>query len=274
MQKILLAANALNLNTANIDFAAFIAKLTGSKIYGVLLHDRELQESPIPKMSLVSALNDDLVGSDQDAEQLIFQHHEQLLKDSFERRYVSCCIHFHEGAAVNEIIRETRFADMVITDAGLSFDRNKQEGIPSKFVKKLLTQSECPVIISPFYFNEIEEIVFAYDGSRSSVFAIKQFTYLFPQFCDKKVRLIQVADDITKDVFEKDKLKEWLMMYYNEVNVELLHGEADEELFKHLLAQKNKFLVMGAYGRNMLLHHSAADLLLKTLDIPIFIAHL
>jgi len=45
------------------------------------------------------------------------------------------------------------------------------------------------------------------------------------------------------------------------------------ELFKKFLSQRNKILVMGAYGRKKILNQSTADILLKTLNIPIFIAH-
>ena len=63
------------------------------------------------------------------------------------------------------------------------------------------------------------------------------------------------------------------MMHYNAVHLEILHGAADAELFKKLVATKNKLLVMGAYGRRLVLKHSTANLILKNIDIPVFIAH-
>ena len=79
--------------------------------------------------------------------------------------------------------------------------------------------------------------------------------------------------DEDDDITEKEKLKKLLMMYFSAVHYDTLLGDADMELFKKFIGQKNKMLVMGAYGRKKLLTRSTADILLKTLDIPIFIAH-
>jgi hypothetical protein len=58
---------------------------------------------------------------------------------------------------------------------------------------------------------------------------------------------------------------------------EALKGETGTKLFDFLFKRKNMFLVMGAYGRNALsqfFKRSHADLLIKTVSQPIFIAHL
>ena len=115
---------------------------------------------------------------------------------------------------------------------------------------------------------------FTYDGRESSLFAIKQFVYLFPEFDDTRITLLQVLPANKEEITEKEKLKEWLMMRYNGVHLEVLHGDPEETLFAKYFTQKNKILVMGAYGRKLFCHRSTADLVLKTLDIPVFIAHL
>ena len=85
------------------------------------------------------------------------------------------------GIGVSEIISKSRFADVVILNAATCMTVY-DENFPSFFVKNILNNAECPVIISPEIFNGIDNIVFCYDGSKSSVFAMKQFTYLFPEF--------------------------------------------------------------------------------------------
>jgi hypothetical protein len=59
----------------------------------------------------------------------------------------------------------------------------------------------------------------------------------------------------------------------NAVHYDTLHGDADVEFFEKFLGERNKILVMGAYGRKKFLAKSTADILLKTTDIPIFITH-
>ena len=84
---------------------------------------------------------------------------------------------------------------------------------------------------------------------------------------------MQVLNDDDDDITEKEKLKQILMMHYDAVYYDTLRGDAETELFKKFLSQRNKMLVMGAYGRKKILGHSIADILLKTLNTPIFITH-
>jgi len=275
MQQILLVTNALTLNTSSVDFAAYVANVTKSRVIGLFLEQYEKAYSAVPQGAYEFTGEEEAITdySNPTISNELVRKNMQLFKETCTRHNVSSSIHYLKGIAVDEIIKESRFADLIIIDGGTSFNTENMDGIPSNFVKTLLARAECPVIISPFKFDEVNEIIFTYDGSNSSVFAIKQFTYLFPQLDETKITLIQIAPGEVNELTENDKLKRWLMMHYNAVHFEILHGAADEELFKKLVAKRNKFLVMGAYGRRMLLDHSTADLVLKTIDIPVFIAH-
>ena len=48
-------------------------------------------------------------------------------------------------------------------------------------------------VIAPFSFYGIDEIMLAYDGSASSVYAIKQFAYLFTELTSNLTLLTFVA---------------------------------------------------------------------------------
>jgi hypothetical protein len=71
----------------------------------------------------------------------------------------------------------------------------------------------------------------------------------------------------------RERLKAFLMIHYNAVQYEILYGDAELELFRKFLGQRNKVLVMGAYGRKKIFDRSTADMLLKILNVPVFIAH-
>ena len=264
MRKILMATNAHYIKASAIDFSCYIANLTRSPLTGVFLENKY-------KPSLAGVLT-----TESDADEVVRATDNAVNKHLFcnkcmrndTRHFIQHAI----GNPLNEIIRASLYADVILTDGNTSFDKN--EGWPSGFVKELLKNAKCPVIVTPFDFDEINEVVFAYDGTDSSVFAMKQFIYLLPQLNDIKITVLQVLkDDDNDDITEKNRLKEFLMMYYDAVHYDTLHGHADMELFKKFLSQRNKILVMGAYGRKKILNQSTADILLKTLNIPIFIAH-
>ena len=199
-----------------------------------------------------------------------------FFKEGCISRGVNYSLHLDRGVPALELITESRFADVLVVDAETSFNKH-YEGSPTEFVKDVLKKAECPLIIAPGCFKPIDEIIFTYNGSSSSVFAIKQFTYLFPQLNNKKVSILQVNDTGEWKDPDKYKFKEWLKDHYTDLRFEALKGDADTKLVDCLLNRKNVFLVMGAYGRNDLSHffkRSHADLLIKTATQPIFIAHL
>jgi hypothetical protein len=260
MRKILLATNANNIKMSAIDFGCYIANLTKSPLTGVFLEKKnKVAKTLIPTREGYECIT----AEDATANTNIFCN--RCLHN--DARYSA---HHIYGNPLTEAIKESLYADVILADGNTSF--SEDDGWPSQFIKDLLEDAKCPVIVTPFDFDEINEVVFAYDGTDSSIFAMKQFVYLFPQLNDIKITLLQVLKE-DNDITEKKRLKEFMMMYFDAVHYDTLRGDADTELFKKFLAQRNKILVMGAYGRKKFFSHSTADILLKTLNIPIFIAH-
>ncbi len=278
MEKILLAIDAANINMPALDFACFIGRLTNSKVTGVFLENLKTREKPVLKTAYAGDYNDydaEDMSARNAKKALLIEKNIGLFKDACERRSVRCAIHRDRGIPASEIIYESRYADLVIVDPCTSFSKI-YEGEPTIFVKDILKDAECPVIIAPESFEGIDEIIFTYDGSKSSAFAIKQFTYLFPEFDDRKVIVIQVNKEGAWDGPDKYHLKEWLQNRYSAIGFEVLKGDTGDKLFDYLFKKQNVFIVMGAYGRNALsefFRPSHADLLIKTLNQPIFISH-
>jgi hypothetical protein len=261
MRKILLATNAHQVKASAVDFGCYIANLTRSPLTGVFLE----KKNKVAEI-LIAAGEEEYESTN--AENAV--SNTNLFCNRCLRNDARHSVHYVYGNPLTETIKESLYADVILADGNTSF--NEDDGWPSQFIKDLLEDAKCPVIITPFDFDEINEVVFAYDGTDSSIFAMKQFIYLFPELNDIKITLLQVLKD-DDDITEKKRLREFLMMYFDAVHYDTLYGDAEAELFKRFLAQRNKMLVMGAYGRKKFLGHSTADILLKTLNIPIFIAH-
>jgi len=278
MEKILLAIDAVNLNMPALDFAGYIGRLTNSKVTGVFLENLVADEKPVLKKAYGTRYLDWEIDESspqyQDKRQLI-EKNISLFKEACEKRSVRCNIHRDRGTPAHEIINESRHADLLITDASTSFNK-RYEGMPTEFVKDILKEAECPVIVAPQTFDGIDEIIFAYNSSKSAAFAIKQFTYLFPEFDDRKVIVLQVNNEGVWADHDKYNLREWLQNRYSSIGFEAVKGNAEDKLFDYVFKRKNAFIVMGAYGRNALsrfLKPSRADLLIKTITQPIFISH-
>lgn len=278
MENILLAIDATNLDSSALNFACYLAKLSGSSITGVFLENLVENEKPVLVRMHGTRYLDweiDEMSPEVKEKRKIMESNISLFKETCGLKGVSYSIHLLEGNPVTEMVAESRFADVIIVDAATSF-KDEFEGVPTRFVKKLLKEGECPVIIAPEDFDKVEEIIFTYDGSRSAVFAMKQFTYLFPQLNDKKVTVFHVNENDEWDEEQKKMVGDWLKNHYSTVGFETPTGSASYELLSYLFLRKNIFIVMGAYGRSAVsrfFSHSHADMLLKTISQPIFISH-
>jgi len=279
MEKILLAIDAITPNKNSLEFACYLARLTKSKVTGVFLENLEAEERPVLKHIKGMAYVDWEVNEQSEEHQAKMQIVEKnisLFKEGCTARGVNYSLHRDRGVPAHDLITESRYADILVVDAATSFSK-RYDGTPSEFVRDILKKAECPVVIAPESFDAIDEIIFTYNGSASSLFAIKQFTYLFPQLNNKKVSIIQVNEEGEWHDPDKYKFKEWLKEHYADLHFEAQKGNPDTIFFDYLFKRKNMFLVMGAYGRNALSQFfkaSHADMLIKTVSRPIFIAHL
>jgi len=282
MKRIILLLDAINFKAQTLDFATAIAKPANSKIVGVFLEHRQLDTRPSLKALGGQIYIEEIIEdpAEQNSLREVAQKNIELFKDGCTQREVCAVVHRDNGNMMENLIEETRYADLIIIDPSTSFGNDKK--VPSKFALELLTKSECPVLVAPEYFEQTEEIVFAYDGSRSSVYAIKQFYYLLPQLADSKLTVLQVSEKRghhSQKERERNLFNEWTETKFSNISFVDLKGDARDTLFKYFFEQEsyfNKMLVTGAYGRNLLstfFKPSTADLLLKAVDIPIFIAH-
>jgi hypothetical protein len=278
MKKILLAIDAAHIDTEVIHFACNIATLTHSTLTAFFLNNY-YEDAPVVNMAFGMPYVENVVAIDPAAiaeMQRKLETHIQQFEKTCAVKGVRCQV---SGSKTNNpartIIEESRFADLVIVQPTTTFEKRLEES-PTGFVKEVLAEAECPVLVAPLSLAGIDEIVFAYDGSRSAVFAIKQFAYMFPELADKKAIVLQVNKEETMPVTEKEKLGRLLRMHYSSIGFQVLQGKPSDELFGYLLGKENTIVVMGAYGRGWLsglFKPATAGLLLKTINLPFFITH-
>ena len=134
-------------------------------------------------------------------------------------------------------------------------------------------------MVVPWKFKPIEKFVFAYDGSPASIYAIKQFSYLFPVIQNTDVEILMVTDDKHSNHFpHQHLLKELLKQKYQTVLQAVIKSiDVENSIIDHVSKEsKNCMLILGAYQRSAFsrwLYQSVADALISELDAPIFVAH-
>lgn len=275
MKKILYVTDALDLHLENLEFAGYIAGLAKSKLLAVFLENNE-GEMRSESMIRIAAVN---AGLNVTEEPLALKQHIcdtniQRFKSACESKGIDCTVHRDQGNPLSEMILESRYADLVLLNVGTSFSPDRQGNLTG-FVKDVLTHAECPVVVMPASFEGIEELIFTFDGKASSIHAIKQFTYLFPQLRELKTVVISInPEEVSPE--ERYKFREWMHAHYNYLDFMSTEGNVKMGLVELLFDRNKSFVVMGAYGRTMLSNlfsPSHANPVIKIISQAIFIAH-
>jgi nucleotide-binding universal stress UspA family protein len=176
--------------------------------------------------------------------------------------------------AMPELRKETRFADVVILGSE-TFYKNIGEDTPGEYLKDALHFAECPVIVVPEKYDFPERNVLAYDGSESSVFAIKQFIYLFPEFAENPTLL--VTTNTAPDFHRQDAhIHDLVSAHFNSLSFLHLQMDAKKYFSNWMSEKKGSMLVCGAFSRSLIsqiFRQSFVEDVLRDHKIPVFISH-
>ncbi|WP_212003600.1 hypothetical protein [Chitinophaga sp. HK235] len=195
-------------------------------------------------------------------------------KEYCERYNIHHLVHHDVSEfALKVLHRETRFADLLL----LSSEKFYADIVarPGGFLDNALHQSECPLIVSPENLAFPESIILTYDGSASSVFAIKSFAMLFPQLCSRKTMLLYAQSD-KSSVPDTDSILELVQHHFSNLDAQAVNMIPEKNFNTWLGGVGKPIVVSGAYGRSQIsrfFRHSFIADTLKAHQVPVFIAH-
>ncbi|SFD83209.1 hypothetical protein SAMN05518672_103412 [Chitinophaga sp. CF118] len=276
MKKIVVIIDALNFKEELLDTYQHIANILKGMLTIVFLEDENGPELMVPSFTegIPSYKHEIVLKAVREKERLI-KEKATLLEKGCKERNISCSFHKDKGIPVDEAIVESRFADLLLINRDISFSM-LYDSNPPGFLKNILTDAQCPVLVLPDKLTDFKEVIFAYNGTFSSMFAIRQFIHLFAEL-PLKVEVAYVAENNLHAIPHKKQLKEYLDTYYSTIEYKELKGEADEAIMKLLSGKKNCIVTFGAYGRSRFsrfFRRSSADNILRGIDMPVFITHL
>lgn len=276
MNKVIWLINPATFRDDQMEFPATLAKNGNHRLVAVLLNEWQpayvpvLTNDPVFPTTNYSIpeieVDENALKAEEDARKRII--------DAAAKAGVDLSLHNGPVEGDDGIIEESRFADLVLVGAGLSFHVPNDE-TPSKYVMELLPKLQCPVLVMPDDHQEVREIYFAYNGGYSSMYAIRQMIYLFPEFKRLPVTVIYVEEGRDSIPFEKS-LKSFLYNHFENITFRLLKGEPSSALTDELMHKKNALVTLGAFGRSKasrFFRHSNAEGVLQVIDIPVFITH-
>jgi len=181
---------------------------------------------------------------------------------------------FHDFSLA-ELKKESRFADLLIFGSE-AFYENIGIREPNIYLQEALHDIECPALVVPENFDFPHNNILAYDGSESSVFAIKQFAYLFPELASNNTILVFAKSNEVDELPDQDYIEELAARHYSNLTLERLRLNPVKFFDSWLLENQKAILISGAFGRSdlsRLLRKSFLFEMLKDHRMPVFIAH-
>jgi hypothetical protein len=277
MKKIIAAFDGLKYSESTPHYAITLAKAANAHLVGVFLEDFSYHSYKYQDVahagSRAEQLMDDYDAQDRDTRKEAVKH----FVETCQHAGVNFSVHHDTSIATDELLHESVYADLIIIDRKETLT-NYNEAAPSRFLRDLLNDVQCPVLIVPEQYKPIDRIVLLYDGEPSSVFAIRMFSYILPSFKHLNVEVVSVRDVAESAHIPDNRLmKEFMKRHFPEATYTVLKGWAEEKIPQHLRhLNANALVVLGAYRRGAVsrwFRPSMADELLEKCNVPLFVAH-
>jgi nucleotide-binding universal stress UspA family protein len=273
MRKILLAFDGTNFSEGAFEFARQLNELSPALVTGVFLSQINYAN--------VWGYAEGVMGTSYiprvvDGETVAVHENIERFESHCQRNNIDYRVHkdFTEFSLA-ALKKESRFADILILGSE-SFYENLGINEPNESMKDALHNSECAVFIVPEKFEFPDTNVLSYDGSDDSVYAIKQFAYLFPEFCDNKTLLVYAKEEANGRFPDEQYIEELAARHFTDLRLLKLPAKPEDYFNTWIENRKGAVLISGAFGRStisQIFKRSFTSDVITDHRLPVFIAH-
>lgn len=273
MKKILIAFDAAHFSEGALNFADYMNRQTPILLTGIFLPVVDYSNLWNYANAAAGPVFVPFVESDESE---AIRENVDRFKAFCEEKNIEYLVHkdFFDFM-LPELKKETRFADLIIL-GGESFFKNIGRGEPNEYLRDTLHAAECRVMVVPEEFNFPQCNILAYDGTESSVYAIKQFSYLFPELANNKTLLVTGDTDVSSAIPEEHFIRELMSSHFPNLEVQKLEIDPRVYFTSWLDERDAPLLVSGAFGRSsfsQLFKSSFVSDVIRDHKFPVFIAH-
>lgn len=274
MRKILLAFDGTNFSKGAFEFAKRINELSPVLVTGVFLP--QINYSNIWSYAGSAALSPMFIPMVEDEDTIAIEKNIAMFESLCEKNHIEYRVHKDfTDFALPALTKETRFADLLIIGSEY-FYKNLGVGEPNESVTDTLHGAECPVLVVPEEFEFPQSNIVAYDGGEDSVFAIKQFAYLFPELCGNKTLLVYAKEEGNKELPDESYIEELAARHFNDLTLLKLQINPRDFFETWIRDRKGSVLISGAFSRSIFSRMFKKSFVTDTIrdhKIPVFITH-
>lgn len=276
MQKIAVIFDGLRFSESTLQYAITLAKKGSSHVVALFLNDFTYNSFNMYQLMRQGASENEI----SDFEERDWIKRETLgryVTAAFEKAGLSNTVHHNGNVAIQDVLHESVYTDLIIIDIHETFTQEKKLP-PTQFIRDLLTDVQCPVLVIPSEYREIKKAVLLYDGDPPSVYAIKMADYLIPWIKELPIEVLTVnhTHEINH-LNDNNLMKEFMESHFPDAIHKVMPGQPETLIVDQLKEQEpGTLVILGAYRKSAVsrwFRMSMADVLMGSLQLPLFIAH-
>jgi hypothetical protein len=234
MKKIIAAFDGLKYSDSTKEYAIYVAKNTDGHLVGVFMDDSIYTSYKIYELVAKEGVSQKKLIQLAEKDKATRAWAAANFEKECQTNKLEYSLHHDKNIAIQELKQESIYADILVINVSETLT-HYTEKLPTRFIRDLLADTQCPVLIVPDKYKPVKKIVLLYDGEPSSVNAIKMFSYLLPQLKDLETEVIAVNNPGAGQHIPDNRLiKEYIRRQYPKVKYSVLKGFAEDEIVTHL----------------------------------------
>ncbi len=274
MKKILLAFDGNHFSNAALEFARKLNQQEPIMLTGAFLP--QVDYANLWSYSGGAMAGTSYVPLVEDADAEAVKENIQRFEEFCKKNNIQYSVHKdYFDFAIPELRKESKFADLMIISSEVFYEQAGTDS-PNEYLKEIMHEASCPVLVIPEKFEFPQSNILSCDGSESSIYAIKQFAYLFPSFTRNESVLAYAKDSWEDDMPNEKNVTELVASHFPNYTVIRLSDNNKTFFANWLWERKNSIVVSGAFGRSelsMLFRKSYITTVISDHRLPVFIAH-
>ena len=273
MKKILFASDGSNFSEGSFEFVRRLNDIQPVLLTGVFIP--QITYANLWSYSAVAAFSGFYPPLPEEEDNKVVENNIKHFENLCQKNGIAYRIHKDNfDFDFPELKKESRFSDVMIISGELFYKRFIEAD--QDHLREVLHISECPVLVVPESYQFPDNNILAYDGSEESVYAIKQFAYLFPELTKNATLLVYAENEDDKDFPSKDYIIELATQHFSDLTFYELELKSNNYFSALMIGRKSSILMSGAFSRSALsqvFKKSFVAAIIRDHQIAVFIAH-
>jgi len=265
-------------STLNSSCVLDVAKAGPFEMEGFFLHERKSSiDFQYPFLNDINLVQSSFYDDKTDPENMELEKHKlELIKQEFATEGILFEAGSLQESSLQALVEVSAAADVILFNANMNLSEYLHTPM-NVSMEDVLVKSHCPIYLFTQPEALVQKVILVYDGSPSSLYAIKMYRNLFRGWKNLPTVLLSLNIPGNQPVHNQQLFDDGLRKHFNHYDTEIQDGDSRLELVNYLQQQIGDVLVvMGTEGGATLrrkFRRSLGSIVLRQTKASVFITH-